>query len=68
MSNAAEYREMTPEELNAALADAGENYFKLKLQQKLGQLENKAQITRVRRDIARMKTILSERSRNAGDA
>ncbi|MCC5846660.1 MAG: 50S ribosomal protein L29 [Verrucomicrobia bacterium] len=68
MSNAAEYREMTPEELNAALADAGENYFKLKLQQKLGQLENKAQITQVRRDIARMKTILSERSRNAGDA
>ena len=68
MTKAADYREMTAEELSAALSDASENIFKLKLQQKLGQLENKAQITQVRRDIARMKTIRSQRSRNAGEA
>lgn len=69
MSKATEYREMTDEELAAALGDAGENYFKLKLQQKLGQLENKARITQVRRDIARLKTVHRERARaKAGEA
>lgn len=68
MSKAASLREMTNEELNAALGDASESYFKLKLQQKLGQLENKAKITGTRREIARMKTILAERLLTSGDA
>lgn len=62
MSKAANIREMTTEELNAALSDASESIFKLKLQQKLGQLENKAKITETRREIARLKTIASERA------
>jgi large subunit ribosomal protein L29 len=68
MSKAANIREMTPEELNAALSDASESLFKLKLQQKLGQLENKAKITETRREIARLKTIASERALTAGEA
>lgn len=68
MSKAASLREMTNEELNAAMGDASESYFKLKLQQKLGQLENKAKITETRREIARMKTILAERLLTSGDA
>ncbi len=68
MSKAASLREMTPEELNAALGDASETYFKLKLQQKLGRLENKAKITATRREIARIKTLLAERLLTSGDA
>ncbi|MCC5846165.1 MAG: 50S ribosomal protein L29 [Verrucomicrobia bacterium] len=68
MSKAANIREMTTEELNAALSDASESLFKLKLQQKLGQLENKAKITETRREIARLKTIASERALTAGEA
>lgn len=68
MSKAATIREMTAEELNAALSDASESLFKLKLQQKLGQLENKAKITETRREIARLKTIASERALTAGEA
>lgn len=68
MSKAATIREMTTEELNAALSDASESLFKLKLQQKLGQLENKAKITETRREIARLRTIASERALTAGEA
>lgn len=68
MTKTASYREMTDEELNAALSESGEGYFNLKMQQTLGQLENKARIREVRRDIARIQTVLTERSRNAGDA
>lgn len=58
---------MTDEELNAALSEAGESCFNLKMQQTLGQLENKARIREVRRDIARIQTVLTERSSNTGD-
>jgi large subunit ribosomal protein L29 len=68
MSKAATIREMTDEELKAALGDASESLFKLKLQQKLGQLENKARITETRREIARLKTIACERAVTAGEA
>jgi len=61
MTKVITYREMTDEELAAALKDAGESLFKLKMQQTLGQLENKARIREVRRDIARMQTVLTQR-------
>jgi large subunit ribosomal protein L29 len=38
------------------------------MQQTLGQLENPARIREVRRDIARIQTVLNERKRNTGDA
>lgn len=68
MTKVIEYREMTAEELASAFNEAGESYFKLKMQQTLGQLENKARIREVRRDIARIQTVLNERGRNQGDA
>ncbi|MGA0332793.1 MAG: 50S ribosomal protein L29 [Kiritimatiellia bacterium] len=68
MTKVLEYREMTDEELASAFNEAGESYFKLKMQQTLGQLENKARIREVRRDIARIQTELNERSRTTGDA
>ncbi len=68
MSKVSTYRDMTDAELSAALSDAGESLFKLKMQQKLGQLENKARITEVRRDIARIRTLLRERTLTNGAA
>lgn len=68
MTKVITYREMTEEELKAAITEAGETLFNLKMQQTLGQLENKARIREVRRDIARIQTVLSERSQNTGDA
>jgi large subunit ribosomal protein L29 len=68
MTKVLEYREMTAEELASAFNEAGESYFKLKMQQTLGQLENKSRIREVRRDIARIQTVLNERSRTQGDA
>jgi large subunit ribosomal protein L29 len=68
MTKVISYREMTDEELASALSDAGETLFNLKMQQTLGQLENPARIREVRRDIARIQTVLNERKRNTGDA
>lgn len=62
------YREMTDEELSSAFDEAGETLFNLKMQQTLGQLENQARIREVRRDIARIRTVLTQRKRNQGEA
>jgi len=64
MTKVLDYREMTDEELASAFTESGESYFKLKMQQTLGQLENKARIRDVRRDIARIQTVLNERSKS----
>ena len=68
MTKAVTYREMTDEELRSAKDAAGETMFNLKMQQTLGQLENQSRIREVRRDIARIQTVLTERERNTGDA
>lgn len=68
MTKVLTYREMTDEELASTLNEAGETLFNLKMQQTLGQLENKGRIREVRRDIARIQTVLTERQRNTGDA
>lgn len=68
MTKVLEYREMTSDELASAFNEAGESYFKIKMQQTLGQLENLSRIREVRRDIARIQTVLNERSRTTGDA
>lgn len=56
-----EIRELSAEELGARLRELRENTFQLRLQAKIGQLEKPSQIRAVRRDIARIETILSER-------
>ncbi len=68
MTKVITYREMTDEELKAAMTEASETLFNLKMQQTLGQLENKARIREVRRDIARIQTVLNDRSATEGDA
>ena len=58
---ASEIREMTAEELNAKLKDLKTELFNLRFQHAVNQLENTHKITEVKRDIARVMTILQEK-------
>jgi large subunit ribosomal protein L29 len=52
-------REMSEEELVAKERDLREDYFKLKFQHGVGQLENTGRLSQVRKDIARVMTVRS---------
>jgi large subunit ribosomal protein L29 len=54
-------REMSEEELTAKERDLREDYFKLKFQHGVGQLENTGKLNQVRKDIARVMTEKSAR-------
>ena len=60
--NTAELREKNVEELNAELKDLLREQFNLRMQHTTGQLENSSQLKVVRRNIARVKTILTEKA------
>ncbi len=62
---AADVRAKTVDELNAELDQLTKEVFNLRFQKAGGQLENTARVRQVRRDIARIKTILGERARTA---
>jgi len=49
-------REMSEEELSVKERDLREDYFKLKFQHGVSQLENTGRLSQVRKDIARVKT------------
>jgi len=52
-------REMSEEELTTKERDLREDYFKLKFQHGVGQLENTGRLNQVRKDIARVMTAKS---------
>jgi large subunit ribosomal protein L29 len=52
-------REMSEDELVAKERDLREDYFKLKFQHGVGQLENPSRLNQVRKDIARVMTARS---------
>ena len=58
---AKEVKEMTSEELVQKLAELKSELFNLRFQQATGQLTNTARLKTVKKDIARMKTVLTER-------
>lgn len=58
-------RTKSTDELNDQLLQLKKEQFNLRFQRASGQLENTARVQVVRRDIARIKTILGERSRSA---
>jgi len=62
---ATEIRELSDEELNNKESELKDQLFKLKFQHALGQLENAEKIKNVKKDIARIKTILTEKSKGA---
>ena len=58
-------RARTVDELSEQLELLGKEIFNLRFQKASGQLENTARVRQARRDIARIKTILGERRRQA---
>jgi len=61
----ADVRAKTDDELTGELDVLGKESFNLRFQRANGQLENTARVRQVRRDIARIKTVLGERRRKA---
>lgn len=68
MVAAKELRELTLDELETQLTDAKDELFKLRFQIATGKQSNSARLGRVRRDIARVSTILREREIEAAEA
>ena len=58
-------RAMSVDELEAKLLDAKKEQFNLRIQQSTGQLQNTAVIRSVRREIAKINTLLTERKKNS---
>jgi len=58
---AREIRAMATEEIQRKLGEAQEELFNLRFQWSTGQLKDTNRLTQVKRDIARVKTILHER-------
>ncbi len=61
-----EIKEQTREELETKLADIKKNLFNLKFQKASGQLDNPMKIRNLRKDIARIKTLLKEKESDTG--
>jgi large subunit ribosomal protein L29 len=61
--NTAELRDKSIDELNTREHELREQLFKLRFQSATGHMENPMKIREVKREIARIKTLLNERSR-----
>lgn len=59
---AADLRELTQEELLAKLKEIADELFNLRFQHQSQQLENTARLGQARKDLARIKTVLRERT------
>jgi large subunit ribosomal protein L29 len=62
---AGDLRAQTDDQLGARLLDLKKEQFNLRFQKATGQLENTRRVREVRRDIARLLTIVGERRRAA---
>ena len=61
MMKANEVRKMSAAELETKLGDLKKDLFQLRLQHATNQLDNPVKIAEVKRDIARVKTVLREK-------
>jgi large subunit ribosomal protein L29 len=61
----AEFRLKTDKELEDRLMDLHKEQFNLRFQKATGQLANTARVTAVRKEIAKIKTVIGERQRKA---
>jgi large subunit ribosomal protein L29 len=68
MTKIVDIRTKTADELSGLLIDLRKEQFNLRFQRATGQLEATGRIQLVRRDIARVKTVLVERTRSAAKA
>ncbi|MDQ7080474.1 MAG: 50S ribosomal protein L29 [Paracoccaceae bacterium] len=63
--DAAELRDKTPDQLRDELANLKKEAFNLRFQAATGALENTARMRQVRRDVARVMTVLNEKAAQA---
>jgi large subunit ribosomal protein L29 len=68
LMKAADLREQTVSELRDKESEIAEQLFALRLQKVTGQLENPAKISNLRRDLARVLTVLEEKARRTAGA
>ena len=66
--NVKELREMSPAKLEEQLADLKKELFNLRFQHAINQLDNPIRIAAVKKDIARVKTVLREIEMNGADS
>ena len=62
-----EIRDLTEDQLNAKLLDLKKEQFNLRFQKASGQLEKTSRVREVRKDIARIKTILKQKTAAAAN-
>ncbi|MGQ0826061.1 MAG: 50S ribosomal protein L29 [Actinomycetota bacterium] len=67
MSRASELRELTDDILEDRLAEAKDALFKVRFQHATGQLDNSRRVGELRRDVARIATLLREREIEAAE-
>ena len=67
-SKTADLRELNDAELVQRLLETKEEHFNLRFQNATGQLDNSARLSQVRREIARVQTLLREREIAAAEA
>jgi large subunit ribosomal protein L29 len=65
MTKAADVRQQSDDQLRDQLLQLKREQFNLRFQRASGQLESTARVREVRRDIARIKTVLGQRARTA---
>ncbi|MEL6315703.1 MAG: 50S ribosomal protein L29 [Pseudomonadota bacterium] len=65
--NAQELRDKTPDQLRDELVNLKKEAFNLRFQAATGALENPARMREVRRDVARVNTILNEKAQAAAE-
>jgi len=57
-------RAMSLDELEAKLVECKKEQFNLRVQQSTGQLQNTAQLAKVRKEVAKINTLITERKKN----
>ena len=68
MTNAREFRELNDVELEHRLSEAKEELFNLRFQNATGQLDSTSRLADVRKDVARIETLLRGREITAAEA
>ena len=65
MAKINDLRSLTVDELESKLLELKKEQFNLRIQQSTGQLQNTANVRKIRREIAKINTLLTERKKNS---
>ena len=67
MAKASEFRDLSVDEIESRLTETQEELFNLRFQNATGQLDNYKRLGELRKDVARIKTVLRERELSASE-